>query len=354
MNGGIDGPDWSPAHSLAEGPEAVLTYLRETVLPCESDVPNEWGDAEVTYLDVGVMNYVYRVDVPSGSLFLKQALSRVKEHTRLGKDLSEVSPARIQVEARALRALRTGLPEPLRRKVPRVVHYDERNNVLWTLRIGERTTSLQSALQKSLCDPQVACRLGRLLGVVHGVPLESEPLWPTREQDRANWLRFLRMRTTGVLSRAELPAQAAMLTQELYEEARACECLGMISHLDAAPKNVRVGTEGEVFLLDFELGAAVSDPAYDPGFLAGHYLLMGENDPTMRAAARSAAAAIESGYRETAPALDARWSTRFRRYAALTMLYRLYGSSPAPYLNPDRYPKIRTSALRLLLEPDTG
>ncbi len=350
MHAGIDRPDWVPVHSLAEGPEAVRNYLRETRVAIHSGLPREWDEAEITYLDVGVMNYVYRVDVPAGSVFLKQALSRVKEHERLGKDLSDVSPARIQVEARALRTLRTALPEPVRHKVPQVVHYDERNNILWTLRIGERTTSLQSALQKNQCDPQAAYRLAGLFGIVHTVRLGEETLWPTREQDHANWLRFLRMRTTGVLQRAELPADAEQVTHSLYDEARAAEREGMISHLDAAPKNVRVGPEGEVFLLDFELGAAVSDPAYDPGFLAGHYLLMGENDPNLRPSAQAAASAIEAGYRETAPALDTRWSLRFRRYAALTMLYRLYGSSPAPYLHPNRYSHIRSTALDLLLQ----
>jgi aminoglycoside phosphotransferase (APT) family kinase protein len=123
----------------------------------------------------------------------------------------------------------------------------------------------------------------------------------------------------------------------------------MLSHLDAAPKNVLVGPEATVALLDFELGAAVSDPAYDPGFLAGHYLLMGENNPGMRAASLRAYKTLQDGYMKTAPYADVAAQGRMTRYAALTMLYRLYGSSPAPFLDPERYAAIREEGIRLLL-----
>lgn len=342
----VGDPDWHPRHSLAKGDEAVVTYLRE-----RSDLLGSgFAGVQVAYLDAGIMNYVYRVRAEGDTFYLKQALPRVKQHDRLGADLREVSPCRIQAEARALTTLRRKLAPEHVSAVPELVHYDDENNVLWTRETGSGSTSLQSLLQRGDCDAEVAYRLGGLLAAIHAAPLPEGTLWPTPDQDRGNWLRFLHMRTTGVPPKAELSADAHAITAELFREARRHERPAMISHLDAAPKNVLVGADGEVVLLDFELGAGVSDPAYDAGFLAGHYLLMGENQPAMKEASLQAATALERGYREHSTTVDDGWAGRYCRYAALTMLYRLYGSSPAPYLNPSRYAGIRAYGIELLTE----
>lgn len=335
-------------YSLAEGPDSALGYVRWAAARLPQPYQGlDWGRAEAAYLDAGIMNYVYRVAVDGVVFYLKQALARVKQHERLGPDLAGVSPARIGVEHRALTRLAGALPAG---KVPRVAWYDPDNNVLWTEEIAAGGISLQAALQAGECDGAAAEELGGLLARVHGARRsEIAPLWPTAEEDRENWLRFLKMRTTGFLTRAELPPAAEAVTRELYAEGDATREEGMVSHLDAAPKNVLLTSSGPR-LLDFELGAAVSDPAYDPGFLAGHYLLMGENDPAIREASVAAAEGVRRGYRAAARKLDAGWDRRFRRYAALTMLYRLYGSSPAPYLSPSRYQEIRAEGLRRLLE----
>lgn len=335
--------------SLADGPAAAEAYVVHGLRRLETDP----AEVRVTYLDAGIMNYVYRVEIPGRTLFLKQALPRVKQHDRLGPDLAGVSPARIQAEWRALALLAEALPPGLRGRVPAPVWYDEENNVLWTAEVAPGAVSLQQALQSGRCDARAAERLGRLLGAVHQVGSGAvSPIWPSRAEDRGNWERFLRMRTVGVLPRAELPPAAEALTRELHAEATRFEKEGMLSHLDAAPKNVLLDADGEVALLDFELGAAISDPAYDPGFLAGHYLLMGENLPAMRDAARGAAGALTRGYREAAPEVDAGWGQRVARYAGLTMLYRLCGSSPAPYLSEQRYGTIREAGLQLLMEAE--
>jgi aminoglycoside phosphotransferase (APT) family kinase protein len=307
------------------------------------------ASARVTYLDAGIMNYVYRVDVSGRTLFLKQALEKVKQHDRLGPDLAGVSPARIQAEGRALRLLSEHLPPEYRMRVPDVAWYDAENNVLWTHEIAPGSTPLQKLLEEGRFDTQAAQSMGRLLGAIHSAGSgEAPPLWPSRDEDEANWQRFLRMRTVGVLVRADLPVGAEALTRELHDAGAAVARSGMVSHLDAAPKNVLVGDAGEVALLDFELGAAISDPAYDPAFLAGHYLLMGANREGAWEEAVEAAHAVAQGYRETAPEAAPEWYARFTRYAALAMLYRVYGSSPAPYLDPARYSAIRRAALQVL------
>lgn len=341
-------PGWCPKYSLAEGEETVAAYVREHPEHLGEMSVGERG-VHVDYLDAGIMNYVYRVRAGDVTLYLKQALSRVKQHDRLGADLREVSPSRIQAETRALSTLRRELAPEHARGIPELVYYDGESNVLWTRETGSGAESLQSLLLRGICDPTAAYRIGQLLAAIHAAPLPEGTLWPTPEQDQSNWLRFLHMRTTGVPAKAELPAEAHTISEELFRDARRHECPGMISHLDAAPKNVLVGSDNSVVLLDFELGAGISDPAYDPGFLAGHYLLMGENSPSMRAASLEAVNALERGYRELAATLDEGWSCRYRRYAALTMLYRLYGSSPAPYLDPARYASIRLAGLDLLL-----
>ena len=76
---------------------------------------------------------------------------------------------------------------------------------------------------------------------------------------------------------------------------------------------------------------------------------MGENLPETREAARRAVSDLVEAYREAAPAVDAGWRSRVYRYAGLTMLYRLCGSSPAPYLSPARHAAIRAEGIRLLM-----
>lgn len=348
------GPRSAPKFDLSQGPDTVEQYLghaEERLSPRYRDAGLR--RARVTYLDAGIMNWVYRVEAPGGTFFLKQALARVKQHDRLGPDLAAVSPARIHAEARALAILNELLPEPFTRQVPKLAWYDAENNVLWTEAIAPGARSLQQTLQDGRCDPAAAEALGRLLGAIHGVTAgKADPLWPAPEEDAANWERFLRMRTTGVLARAGLPRDVEDEVYRLHASAKAVERPQMVSHLDAAPKNVLLTAGGEVALLDFELGAAVSDPAYDPGFLAGHYLLMGENHPAMRDRSRDAARAVLRGYLETGGPVDRDWPDRAQRYAGLVMLYRIYGSSPAPYLSGERHGAIRAAGLDLLTGRD--
>lgn len=334
-----------PIYSLADGPAVAEAYVAQSLSCLDLDPSSEIA---VAYLDAGIMNYVYRVEAGRRTFFLKQALPQVKEHHRLGPDLAGVSPARIRAEARALQLLANEAAGEHRAAFPAPLWHDEDNNVLWTEEIAPGACSLQQALQQGECAPAVARHAGRLLGAVHSTQTgKVAPLWPSREDDTANWLRFLRMRTTGILERADLSSDTIREVELLFAEAQQAERYGMLSHLDAAPKNVLVSPDGTAALLDFELGAAVSDPAYDPAFLIGHYLLMGENFVAMRDAARRAARAVVDGYRETGPTPDAEWHSRLARYAGLVLLYRLCGSSPAPYLDPTRYAAIRTAGLNL-------
>lgn len=338
--------EWQPEFSLAEGPERAREYVIETRVDLDCD------DLEVTYLDAGVMNYVYRVSARSKGYvyYLKQALARVKQHDRLGADLAGVSPVRIRAEARALEALEKGLPPHHQSRIPLVAWRDRDNNVLWTNEILPNSESLHDRLLAGKCDVDAARRFGALLGAVHGVANDKGfTLWTDHEEDEANWERFLRMRTFGFTERAGLSPSELQEVDHLVSEGRQHVRMGMISHLDAAPKNWLLRDDGELALLDFELGAARSDPAYDPGFLAGHYLLMGQNRPEMAETSERAVEALIAGYVEEGRDVDAGWGRRVQRYAALTMLYRLHGSSPAPYLEPSRYDVIRSEALARLM-----
>jgi hypothetical protein len=333
---------------LADDPGAAEAYARDVL--ASGVLPGvDLRAVRTTYIDAGIMNYVYRVEAGGRTFYLKQALPVVKEHGRLGPDLAGVSSARIRVEWRALSHLQEALPADLRSHIPRASWYDAESNILWTEEVAPGARSLQGALQGGDFDAGAARSAGRLLGAVHAAGVgEVPPLWSSAGEDRANWERFLRMRTTGFLERAQLPPEPERAVRALHAEGEEHTRSRMLSHLDAAPKNVLIEGDGSAALLDFELGAAVSDPAYDPGFLIGHYLLMGENVVSMRQAAREAAGAVCGGYVSAAPSIDAEWHTRVWRYAGATMLYRLYGSSPASYLEPGRYGVIREEGIRLV------
>jgi hypothetical protein len=349
---------------LSADPTAPERYLRAIVPRLNGRFAAlDLANATITPIDAGIMNYVFRLECGGHAVYLKQALARAKQHNRLGPDLASVPPSRIRTESRALELIREALPGCSGRQVPAPLWYDAENNVLWTHDIAEskrgdteesasEIVSLQQELQEGLCCGTLAEDTGRLLGRIHS-RIEAPPLWENEHEDLANWERFLAMRTTGILARAELPRSAARVVTDLHAAGRARRRDGILSHLDAAPKNVLTDRSRRAILVDFELGASGSDPAYDPGFLAGHYLLMGENRPAMRDQARDAAALVLRGYREIGGSelCAGDWIHRAVRYAAATMLYRLYGSSPAPYLSPQHYDAIRAGGIALLEDP---
>jgi hypothetical protein len=345
-----------PKFSLADGPAAAEAYARTGLHRLADRYPTAAaGPVSVEYLDAGIMNYVYRVTAGDRVFYIKQALAGIKKPEGIGADLAGVPPARIQAEARALELLAAGLPPRYRGQVPPAAWFDEANNVLWTEQIGAKSRSLQTELLEQRCRRKTARRVGRLLGAIHSVGLgDNPPLWPTPGEDAANWERFLAMRTLGAIERAELDSPTEQRLNRLYALGRDAAIPGLLSHLDAAPKNVLVSPKGRVALLDFELGASISDPAYDPGFLAGHYLALGVSLPEMWRDARRAAWTLLAGYWEAAPGLthSRDFAARCLGYAAATMLYRVYGSSPAPYLRPERFAAIRRLALRILTRAD--
>lgn len=342
----------SALHSLAEGEVSVARYVDWA--RTQSDVLARvltGVECRAEFLDAGVMNYVWRLHAGSAVYFLKQARPRIRRHDWVGPDLASVSPNRITAEARALTFVQNRLPHLSGERIPRLTWHDALNNVLWTEALGQESRSLQGELETGSFCTESAGWVGELLGTLHSADRGEVPhIWPNRTEDQQNWERFLRMRTVGVLQGAQLPRPVEEMIRNLHADGESAAVSGMLSHLDLAPKNVLLHPDRAPSVLDFELGAACSDPAYDPGFLMGHYVLMGINRDDSPAAAWLAAQRVCQTYLSTAGPQDPHFCNRAWQYAGMVLLYRIHGSSPAPYVRRDRLEAIHKVGIRLVME----
>jgi len=96
----------------------------------------------------------------------------------------------------------------------------------------------------------------------------------------------------------------------------------------------------------------MGDPAYDVGFLIGHYLIFSalNNVPV---ASKIAIENLLDSYIaaiQTLPFYDDLMIRRNIQHSGATMFYRVMGSSPAGYIPPNRYQELVEKGSALLLD----
>jgi aminoglycoside phosphotransferase (APT) family kinase protein len=119
-------------------------------------------------------------------------------------------------------------------------------------------------------------------------------------------------------------------------------------HGDASPKNVLIGIDGSIHLVDWEV-FHLGDAAFDVGMFGAHLLCKSVADPTRR---REFADLMEHLWLSYATNGGAAEQDAVVAHAGGIALARIYGRSPADYLNDDARADIQRIASALLEAPN--
>ena len=304
----------------------------------------------IEFIDAGVLNYVYRAESNGNVVYFKQALHEAKHKSRIGDDLASIPKERIQHERRFIEIAAPLLPPQI--ELPRILEYDQNNNILVLSDVKKDGILLEDSLLAGNFNTRTAYYLGKFLGITHKATLgQKRVVRGSKTEDTDMWELYIRMRTIGILRKDKLPPNVKREVERFYEDVRKHHTYNVLANSDCCPKQV-LERKDSVGLVDFEMATGVGDPAFDLGFLVGHYFLMMaiRNDKLQEGikAVRQIAKAYDE---EMRPLKDGAHEKRTIKYAGMTMVYRIVGSSPAPYIdagNLDLTNRIKNAAFELI------
>ncbi|MDZ4375821.1 MAG: aminoglycoside phosphotransferase family protein [Phenylobacterium sp.] len=307
----------------------ILDWLREAGLAGGQETP------AITSLSGGVSSDVFRVDLASGPVCVKRALSQLKV----------AADWRAPVERSAYEAayLRTAadlggpimpriLAEDTNRHLFAMTWFDPADHPVWKAELAEGRVNAAFARTlgagiarvhaRTAGDPEIAGRF------------DTTPLFEDLRLDPYlnHTARAYPDLTGHILGLAE-----ATRTHRLA-----------LVHGDVSPKNILVGPRGPV-LLDAEC-AWYGDPAFDIAFCANHLLLKAVWKPRYADAYAAAYDALLEGYLagidwEPRASLEARAAPLL----ASLLLARVDGKSPVEYLTDSQDKEVvRTAAVSML------
>jgi 5-methylthioribose kinase len=235
--------------------QTAADYLRDS-----GRVPRG-SEVRIRELAGGVSNIVLRVDVPGQPPFvIKQCRERLRVamewHARLD---------RIWTESATLGVLRSILPEGT---VPHVL-FEDRPHYLFAMTCApEDSVTWKTHLMAGRIDPDIAARLGRILGTIHA----DAPGLPALRGTLADTSLFEELRIDPYYrtTARRHPDFAPRIDDLIAAMARPDDERTLVLG-DFSPKNILVHADG-LILLDFECAHA-GDPAFDLGFFLSHLLL---------------------------------------------------------------------------------
>jgi len=290
----------------------------------------------------GVSSLIAKLHTSDGIVCLKQALPRLK----VAADWF-APPERNAAEIAWLREAHRIVPGA----VPRVLGEDARAHCFALEYLDPaRYRNWKICLRDGQVDPEVARRLGTLLGLIHAGTAARPELARTFAHDA----QFHALRLEPYLQATALaePDVAAPLRDLAARTAATKLCL---VHGDISPKNILIGANGEPIILDAEC-AWYGDPAFDLAFCLNHLLLKCAWRPSSHIPLVASFQACVQAYMpyvvwEAAAALE----VRVANLLPGLLLARLRGKSPVEYLPELRAPhRIAAFAKRHLRAPVTS
>ncbi len=293
----------------------------------------------------GAQNHTYEVQAGGRAIYLKIAREGASmEH--MGDVFQDMSPDRLWVEAEFIRRVAHLFPPQI--QLPDVLNEDTQQYILALTDVSNGGTLLRTILRdQRIFSLNVAANLGTFLGVLHRSTYNvAEPIRGRREDDEFFWIRFLRLRTIDATINIREDAQHIMM--DFVKDVEDNHSYWVLMNMDCCPKNVLERPDGSVGVIDFEEATAVGDPAYDVGFLLGHYVidsLLQGHPPRALDAIR----AISDSYLAASPECPT-LTTRLPKYIAGILLYRVDGKSRDLDIPGWAHVPIRQLASRILLE----
>jgi len=232
-------------------PAAILDALRRMSLPVSDGATGE-------RLTGGVSSDIWRVDLPSGSVCVKRALSKLRVAANW-----EAPVERNRFEARWMRHANTAVPG----SAPLLIGVDETAGALAMQFLpANRYPLWKTLLRDGYADPAFAAHVAQALVGIHATTAADPTVASAFPTDGIFY--DIRLEPYLVATAHAHPD----LAQKLHDLVAATQAnKRALVHGDVSPKNILRGPDGPVFL-DAEC-AWWGDPAFDLAFCLNHLLL---------------------------------------------------------------------------------
>ena len=289
--------------------DTVLNYLIEKKIISASD------QAEVEVLTGGVSNVVLAITTKNQKMVLKQALAELMVAQKW-----EADQRRAIVEANAIALFHKLSPD----QVPNLVFLDPERFILILDRVPVGSTVWKSDLLDGVINPDIAEVLGTTLAQWHNFgEKDKEARLQFMEDSLFEQLRIDPFYRFVAAKNEVLKPVISKLINELEGDKTT------IVHGDFSPKNIMVGMDDQVYILDFEV-THVGNPVFDLAFLLAHLLCkkFRTDEPLEEKLLGASAERFINAYEVIRP-IDSSLSL----HTALIALARVEGKSPVNYLD---------------------
>jgi len=289
--------------------DTVLSYLIEKKIISASD------QAEVEVLTGGVSNVVLAITTKNQKMVLKQALAELMVAQKW-----EADQRRAIVEANAIALFHKLSPD----QVPNLVFLDPERFILILDRVPVGSTVWKSDLLDGVINPDIAEVLGTTLAQWHNFgEKDKEARLQFMEDSLFEQLRIDPFYRFVAAKNEALKPVITKLINELEGDKTT------IVHGDFSPKNIMVGMDDQVYILDFEV-THVGNPVFDLAFLLAHLLCkkFRTDEPLEEKLLGASAERFINAYEVIRP-ID----SSLYLHTALIALARVEGKSPVNYLD---------------------
>ena len=292
--------------------DTVLAYLIEKKIISAND------QAEVEVLTGGVSNVVLAITTKNQKMVLKQALAELMVAQKW-----EADQRRAIVEANAIALFHKLSPD----QVPNLVFLDPERFILILERVPVGSTVWKSDLLDGVINPDIAEVLGTTLAQWHNFgEKDKEARMQFMEDSLFEQLRIDPFYRFVAAENEALKPVISRLINELEGDKTT------IVHGDFSPKNIMVGMDDQVYILDFEV-THVGNPVFDLAFLLAHLLCkkFRTDEPLEEKLLGAAAERFINAYEVIRP-----FASSLSLHTALIALARVEGKSPVNYLDPNK------------------
>lgn len=286
----------------------------------------------------GVSSNIFRIDLPSGSVCLKQALPQLKVQKEW---LAPIS--RVFAEIDWLEVAHKIIPH----HVPKIVAID-RECGAFVMEFVSSSETWKSKLLQGLVDMAFGTSVAECIAKVHQATARNKDIQQRFAHDGTFYLIRLE---PYLIETARVNPDLARQLIGLVATTQSTP-LALV-HGDVSPKNILLHHDGPV-LLDAEC-AWYGDPVFDLAFLLNHVLLKSAHLPIHGASFASLFESMVMTYLSMVnwePRED--FDHRCARLIPGLLLARVDGKSPVEYLDEDAQKVVRQEARLLILEPPQG
>jgi 5-methylthioribose kinase len=284
----------------------------------------------VEVLTGGVSNVVLAVNTNNQKLVLKQALAQLTVSEKW-----EADQRRAIVEADALKLFNQLSPD----QVPKLIFLDPERFILVLERVPVGSTIWKADLLAGVINSDVGKKLGNTLATWHHYGQQHpEVKLKFMEDSLFNQLRIDPFYRFVAAKNPQIGVPIKKLINELESDK------STIVHGDFSPKNIMVGMNDEIFILDFEV-THVGNPVFDIAFLIAHLVckFFRSDDQLHAKLLANTAAAFVKKYEKILPI-----SPSVAKHAALIALARVEGKSPVNYLSVEQQRKLQIFTKKIL------